>query len=295
MTEYVYEYAFPVPLLATREQAFEALTSEQALKVWFAEHAQIGAEVGGPFRFWGCHTYGVPTAEQATQSLLRLEPPAVVSFSWRLLDRDSVVTWQLEEERTDDGVVTKITVSHVFPSIPDIGRAAELIDDLWRIHTGNLCFYLKGDSEAYRPDFANPDPEVRCEVTIDAPPARVFAALIEPEKIKQWFPAPAPVVDPRVGGDYGFGFSFEQDGKTIAPPPMKILEFVENERLTITWPDWRMNPEVPDQRVTWLLEDLGGRTRLVLLHTGFTRAVDVSDYPFGWQQFLDQIGSVAAA
>ena len=54
-----------------------------------------------------------------------------------------------------------------------------------------------------------------------------------------------------------------------------------------------MNPEVPDQTVSWILEDLDGKTRLTLLHTGFTRTVDVSDYPFGWQEFLDKIRDVA--
>ena len=76
---------------------------------------------------------------------------------------------------------------------------------------------------------------------------------------------------------------------------MEILEFVENEKLTITWPDWRGDPSVPDQKIAWVLEDIGGKTRLTLTHTGFTRAVDVSDYPFGWMEFINKIKEVSEA
>ena len=293
MTKHRYEYAYPVPLPGSREQVFAALTHAEALEAWFAEHVDISNEVGGPFRFWGRHTYGTPADAQATQRLTRLDSPTVVGFTWRVLDRDTEVTWTLDEEAGEGGPVTKITVIHEFSSLPDIVRAEALIDDLWRIHTGNLCFYLHGKTDVFRPDFHDPSPEVKCEIVIDAPPSKVFAALTVPEHIKGWFPAPDPSVDPRVGGEYGFGFKFEMDGQTIEPPPMKILEFEKDRKLTITWGDWRMDPTVPDQQVTWLLEDLGDKTRLTLLHTGFTRTVDVSDYPFGWQEFLDKIAEVA--
>lgn len=290
--KYTYESDFSFPLAGTREEIFDALSDPAALGQWFAEHVEIGSTVGSSFRFWGRYSYGASTREDATQSLLHLRRPDALSFSWRFLDRDSEVTWSLGEA-PDDPTATKLSIRHEFSALPEVTRAEALIDDMWRIHSGNLCLYLNGRREFYRPDFADGSPEVRLDIEIDAPPEKVFAALIVPENIQRWFPAPAPVVDPRVGGDYGFGFSFEVDGRTVEPPPMKILEFVENERLTITWPDWRMNPGVPDQHVTWRLEDLGGRTRLTLIHAGFTRAVDVSDYPFGWQQFLDKIGEVA--
>ncbi len=294
MAAHNYEYKLPLPLTGSLEQVFAALTDAQALSQWFAEHAEVEPEVGGAFRFWGRHTYGQPTAKQATQTIVRLEPPTEIAFAWHVLGRDSEVTWSLNEEEDDAGRSVRLTVRHNFEALPDIGRAAELIDDLWRIHTGSLCFYLNGEKDIFRPDFSNASPEVRNTILIDAAPDKVFRALIEPDYIKQWFPAPAPVVDPRVGGDYGFGFSFEMDGKKIEPPPMKILEFEENRKLVITWPDWRMDPGVPDQKVTWLLDDLGGRTKLTLIHDGFTRTVDVSDYPFGWIEFMSKIGDVAA-
>lgn len=293
MSRYEYDYTLPITLPADPETVFRALTDTQALQAWFAEHVEVEPQAGGAFRFWGRHTIDVPDRSQAKQRITRIEPPRMLAFSWPVLDRDSEVTWKVEPADDDDGNGSRITVSHSFSSLPDRVRAKELIDDLWRIHTGNLCFFLHGADDMFRPDFDDPEPEVKCEIVIDAPREKVFAALITPEYIKQWFPAPDPVVEPRVGGMYGFGFSYEMDGKTIEPPPMKILEFVENERLAFTWPDWRGDASVPDQRVTWVLEDAGGKTKLTLLHSGFTRTADVSDYPFGWQEFMRKIAEVA--
>ena len=297
MGAHEYHYDFPIPLPASRAQVFEALTEEDALRKWFAEHASIEPREGGAYRFWGRHTLGMPQAEDAGQQITRFEPGVALGFSWRVLERHSTVTLILRDDENDDGEAnaeaTRLRVEHHFESLPDTGRAAEMIDDLWRIHTGSLLQYMMGSESIYRPDFSSSEPQVRLELEIDAPPATVFRVLTDPQYIGQWFPAPAPVVDPHVGGRYGFGFSYEKDGKTVEPPPSKILEFEQDRKLTITWPDWRGDASVPDQSVSWQLEDLGGRTRLVLLHDGFTRPVDVSDYPFGWQHFLDEIRKVA--
>ncbi len=290
---YVYEYAYPVPLSGSIEHVFHALTDAEALSQWFAEQVHIEGKVGGKFCFWGKYTFGTPGSSDATQILTEISPPTQLSFSWHLMNRDTQVSWTLVEKPNDTGTTVKITVRQEFESLPEGARADAMIDDLWRIHTGNLYAYLQGDSVVYRPDFSDPNPVVNCEQIINAPPAIVFAVLTEPDYIKQWFPAPAPTVDPRVGGDYGFGFSFDIDGETITPPPMKILAYEPNVKLAISWPDWRMDPNVPDQTVTWLLEDLGGKTRLTLQHSGFTRATDVSDYPFGWQEFIRKIDQIA--
>ncbi|HNR77763.1 MAG TPA: SRPBCC domain-containing protein [Parvularculaceae bacterium] len=289
--QYVYEYAVPVTFPASQADTFAALSDEKALKVWFAEHAEIDAREGGAYRFWGKHTLDTKRRGDATQTIAHYGPVSTLSFNWRLLGRDSKVTWIVA---ADGEKTSKVTIRHEFSSLPDGVRAKEMIDDLWRLNTGNLCFYLMGEREIYRPDFDDPNPVVRQSIVINASPEKVFAALITPEQISQWFPAPAPVVEPKVGGKYGFGFSYEVDGKKVEPPPMTILEFEENRRLAISWPDWRGDASVPDQKVTWTLEPAAdGKTKLTLTHSGFIRAVDVSDYPFGWVEFLNKIGEVA--
>lgn len=294
MTAHEYQYDFPIPLPADRATVFRALTEAAALERWFAEHAVVEPKEGGAMRFWGRYTVGAPGEAEANQVITRFEPGKALGFSWRLLGRDSEVTLSLrDDEDATDSPATRLLVEHRFDTLPEIGRAAELVDDLWRVHTGSLLEYLMGKDSIFRVDFSRPEAEVRCELEIDASPATVFAVLITPEHIGKWFPAPAPVVEPKVGGKYGFGFSYEQDGKTIEPPPCTILEYEQDRRLAVTWPDWRGDASVPDQKVTWELEDLGGKTRLVLVHDGFTRPVDVSDYPFGWGHFMQEIARVS--
>ncbi len=288
---YVYEYAVPLAFPAAQEAAFRALIDEAALKTWFADHVVVDPKVGGPYRFWGKSTPDTRNEAQATQKVTAIAPDSSLSFSWRVLGHDSTVTWSVAKE---SDATSKITVRHEFPKLPEGVRAKEMIDDLWRLNTGNLFLFLMGDDRIFRPDLSDPHPVVKLDIVINAVPAKVFAALIEPDQIRKWFPAPAPVVDPKVGGDYGFGFSFEMEGKKIEVPPMKILEFEKDKRLAITWPDWRMDPKVPNQKVTWTLVAMpGGKTKLTLVHDGFIRAVDVSDYPFGWIEFMEKIGKVS--
>jgi hypothetical protein len=58
-----------------------------------------------------------------------------------------------------------------------------------------------------------------------------------------------------------------------------------DEKLVIDWPDWRGDDGVPVQRVTYLLAPERNGTRVTLVHDGFVRAADVSDYPMGWLAF----------
>jgi uncharacterized protein YndB with AHSA1/START domain len=71
------------------------------------------------------------------------------------------------------------------------------------------------------------------------------------------------------------------------------LELVPNEKLVISWPDWRGDTSVPEQSITWLLEPSGEGTRVTVIHSGFVRTVDLSDYPFGWGYFLGRLKDVA--
>ncbi|MCB2097892.1 MAG: SRPBCC domain-containing protein, partial [Parvularculaceae bacterium] len=154
---YVFEYAVPVTFPASQADAFAALSDEKALKVWFAEHAEIDAREGGAYRFWGKHTPDTKTRADATQTIAHYGPVSTLSFEWRLFGRDSKVTWTIAAEGEKE---SKVTIRHEFSSLPDGVRAKEMIDDLWRLNTGNLCFYLMGEREIYRPDFDDPNPVV---------------------------------------------------------------------------------------------------------------------------------------
>ena len=278
------KHVFTWQLQAAPERVFAALTQPADLIAWFADEVAVEPKPGGAFRFWGRHVYGAP--KSGGQRLTRFEPGKALAFTWELHGKASEVTLAVSpgDPETNAGGTTLVG-SHVFPEGPAIGRSREMVDDLWRIHNGNLAAHLKGGEGLMRPDFADPKPEVRVSTVIDAPVDKVFQAFIDPELLKRWSGAPAPVVEPRVGGRYEYGWSYEVDGRQVTSGPTHIIEYVENERLVTDWPDWRGDPGVPVQRITWLFDDLGDKTRVTVVHDGFVRAVDISDYPFGWAGF----------
>ena len=191
------------------------------------------------------------------------------------------------EPVTGEALKTRLTVRHDFPAEVAAPRPRALVDDHWRLAMGNLTAYLADGVGLVRPDFSDPAPEVRASIDIAAPPAAVFRALTEPEGLNQWIAA-AATVDLRVGGSMSFGWSYEVDGRTVAPVS-RILEIVPNERLVMDWPDWRGDPSVPRQTIRWDLQAIPSGTRVTLTHTGFVRAVDIGDYGFGWAEFLSRL------
>lgn len=285
---------FTWTLAASPQAVFAALTDPAALSAWFADAAEVEPRVGGAYRFWGPHVYGTRTREQATQQLTRFEPGRALAFTWEVEGQPSEVTFELaaDDDETNAGG-TKLVGAHRFAEAPAIGRGQNLVDDLWRVHQGNLGAHLRGEAP-YRVDFADPRPEVRLSIVIEAPVARVFRAFTDPELLGRWVGASAPVVDARAGGAYRYGWQYEVDGRQVAGGPTRILEFVENQKLVTDWPDWRGDPTIPAQKITWLFEDLGGRTQVTLVHDGFVRAVDIADYPFGWGYFTGELAKVAA-
>jgi len=288
MAEFRHEYSGQVP--ARVDAVFAAMSQADKLTRWFAEHVEVSAAAGGPFRFWGKHTLGTPDGASASQTLTAFDENQRIAFRWRVLDIDSEVTWVVQA--TDDGDGTNVTVTHVFQEPPTDIRTREFVDDLWRLNMANLTAHMMG-VEPLLPDYDDPNPEVRQSILIDAPREKVFAALIEPEHMKAWAGGTDPVAEPVEGGRYSLGWHYEMDGRTVDGGPTKIIEIVPNEKLVTDWPDWRGDPNVPAQRVTWLLADEDGKTRLTLIHDGFTRTVDISDYGFGWLYFLGNVQKVA--
>lgn len=289
-----FKHEFTCSVPNRKAEVFSALSEAKALREWFAEHADVEPREGGKFQFWGKHTLGSPSRATASQSITRFAKNDALAFSWRLLDRDSEVAWTLTEEKGDDGAVkTKLAIAHSFDALPAGPRAKELIDDLWRLNCGNLTAYLNGGEGIVLPDYDDPSPEVRQSIVIDAPSETVFAALTDPKYLKEWFWAPNPQVELKKGGRYVLGWSYEIDGRKVDGGPTKIIDFTPNEKLVTDFGDWRGDPSMPAQTVTWLLEDIGGKTRVTVVHNGFTRTTDISDFPFGWVGFLAQLKTSA--
>lgn len=194
----------------------------------------------------------------------------------------------------------KVTVTQRFEGTLPFPRPEHLADDHWRMALANLFAHLDG-APVLLADHDDPTPEVRLSLVIDAPPSAVFRALTVPELVDQWIGIGSRV-DLRVGGGFDFGWSGcgapESEPKPLDECPVKIVVLEQDRRLAITWPDWRGSPDVPDQEVRFELtpEGPGGKqTRVELLHTGFVRSVDRSDFTQGWYGFLEALADVAAS
>ena len=280
-------HEFTCKLPATRERVFAALTQPAELTVWFAEHVEVEPHPGGAYRFWGKHTYGAPTRADATQKILRLESPSRLAYSWTIHGRPSEVSLTIEA-KPGDPASSVLRGTHTLAELPNIGRAKELVDDLWRLHSGNLQAYIKSGNRVLLPDFTDASPSIRLSIMVDAPRVQVFRALLDPAMLNKWV-ASAAVVEPRIGGRYSYGWSYDHGGVKVEGGPLRILELVENEKLVTDWPDWRGDKSVPLQKITWLLESVGSQTRVTLIHSGFVRTIDISDYPIGWSFFLERL------
>ena len=102
-------------------------------------------------------------------------------------------------------------------------------------------------------------------VTIQAPPAAVYAALTEAGRLQGWFLSRAET-DPRPGGALRFDWEFgnaAQNGKQQG----KFLETEPDRKVSYTW-EARPAP-APLTTVTFTLAPEGDGTRVSLAHTGF--------------------------
>jgi hypothetical protein len=112
--------------------------------------------------------------------------------------------------------------------------------------------------------------------------------LVDPAALNKWVATNADV-DARKDGRYRWGWTYKYGGHDVEGGPTRILAFVLDERLVTDWLDWRVDATRPLTRVAWLLEPVGSKTRVTLVHDGFSRVADKSDYPFGWIEFLEQL------
>ena len=279
-------------LPASPSRVFAALTNVEELRRWFAQEVAIDLRDGGAFAFWGRHTYGAPIAADPRQRITRVERDRSLAFRWPVEGVDSEVLVTLEGGEGDRvDAETRLTLEHRFDEKPRAVRVEELVDDLWRLTIGNLDAHLRGGEGIVLPDYLDPSPEIRLSIVIDAPPERVFKALLDPVALNEWV-AKAAVVEPHIGGRYSYGWNYQHGGRDVQGGPTRILDLVPNERLVTDWPDWRGDPARPPTRVAWLLEPMGGKTRVTVVHGEFPRTVDISDYPFGWPLYLNRLKDI---
>ena len=132
-------------------------------------------------------------------------------------------------------------------------------------------------------------PSLTLKRRYNAPPAKVFAAWTEPEKLARWF-GPEGItnvqaeLDLRVGGRYRI--TAESPGDTHEVSGV-YREVVTNEKVVFTWA-WKSTPE-RESLVTVLLKADGGGTLLTLTHDQFFDEGARDRHQQGWTGALDKL------
>ncbi len=118
---------------------------------------------------------------------------------------------------------------------------------------------------------------VRYERRYDATPDEVWAALTEPEQVRNWFAE--MTIEPRAGGSVTFQWATgETDGGVVrAFDPPRTFEY--------TWEDGSV--------IRFEVRPDGDGTRLVLDHTGLTPEQALGVGP-GWHAHLDALEALLA-
>jgi uncharacterized protein YndB with AHSA1/START domain len=132
------------------------------------------------------------------------------------------------------------------------------------------------------------------EIEVAAPPERVFAALIDPQQLMQWWGGEGHCkkrlwqIDARVGGQWR-SESYDPTGKVAMngisdfTVSGEILEYDPPHLLAYTWvANWHSQPS-RTTLVRWRLTPVGQGTRVEVTHSGLAdEPVARKDYSGGW-------------
>jgi uncharacterized protein YndB with AHSA1/START domain len=142
---------------------------------------------------------------------------------------------------------------------------------------------------------------------IDAPPARVYRALLDPESVQHWMvpdgmTSDVHSFDGREGGTFRISLTYEEPttaGKTSARtdsfhgrfvrllPDAEVVQTVEFET-----DDPALQGEMT---ITYTLGGAGGGTDLVGVHENLPAGVPSADNELGWSMSLDKLARLVEA
>ena len=122
------------------------------------------------------------------------------------------------------------------------------------------------------------------EQTLDAPVARIWAALTDVGQMRQWY-FDLKEFKPEIG--FEFEFVVEHEGN-IYHHLCKVTEVIPEKKIAYTW---RYKGEPGDSLVSFELFDEGDKTRVKLTHTGIetfpkTPAYARKNFENGWTAII---------
>lgn len=133
---------------------------------------------------------------------------------------------------------------------------------------------------------------IKKEIVIKASVEKVYAALIDPKQLIQWFPNVA-TIEPWAGGRIFFRFSKhvtkeKKDHDVIGT----IIRIIPDKELSYTW-NFTTKPEYNKNTiVTWKLGRLDhDRTKITLIHSGFTNldTIQYDEHNEGWDWYMERL------
>ncbi len=139
--------------------------------------------------------------------------------------------------------------------------------------------------------------EVRIERVIDAPRDAVFRAWTDPDELRRWwgpgeYATRHAEIDLRPGGAYLLVIqAAEGDPMHLAGT---FQEVVAPARLVYSWRWVRGWSDPAESIVTVEFEDLGERTRVVLVHRGLEASPDPDGYRMGWESGLAKLAATVS-
>ncbi len=146
------------------------------------------------------------------------------------------------------------------------------------------------------------------ERTFSAPRAEVWKAFTDPKLVKQWwgpkgFTSPFCSVDLYVGGKYLFCMR-SPDGKDywstgvyteINEPEVIVCSdsFSDEKGNIVPAAHYGMNPDFPLEMMLYVkLEEMDGKTKLTLKHSGLPEGKDREMAKQGWEESLDKLEKI---
>jgi uncharacterized protein YndB with AHSA1/START domain len=133
-------------------------------------------------------------------------------------------------------------------------------------------------------------PSVTIVRRIKASPAKVYAAITEPESMMLWWgpdagPTLSAKADVRPGGRFSVVFRM-MNGEEHNPTGV-YRHVVPGKKLVFTW-EWPGMPE-RESLVTFLLEPFEGGTVLTLIHEHLPDEAARKSHEEGWRGLLDKL------
>jgi uncharacterized protein YndB with AHSA1/START domain len=130
---------------------------------------------------------------------------------------------------------------------------------------------------------------VLASVDIAAPAERVFRALSDPKELVQWWGSADTYRAHTWEADFRVGGRWRVEGRSAAGKPYSVFgEFLEispPRRIVQTWTyDWEQSH--PATKLTYMLDDVPGGTRVTVRHEGFPTAEGCSSHGKGWERVL---------